>query len=239
MRYILSILTTIIIAITSSHAQSCSQSFIDRIKCATNKAALIATAEQAEEYLYSIGSSGYNEELFISVLNAMLQSPLLSDTEKIRPSMLLESASKNRVDSIAANIAYVTPDGKNHMLHDNEGKYTILFFNDPDCSDCADVKQQLAQSTIISHTHSNNLLRIVGIYTYSNEALWKAGNYPEIIVNGWDKECAVECGEEYVLRQIPTLYLLDQNNRVILKDSSLTEILDYLKPLNNSATENP
>ncbi len=233
MRYILSILTTIIIGASAAHAQSCSQSYIDRIKGATSKASLLATAEQAENYLYSIGSDGYNEELFVEVLKAVLQSPLLSETDKIRPYMLLESACKNMMNTIAADMAYVTPDGKSHMLHNNEGKYTILFFNDPDCSDCAEVKQQLTQSEIITTLHNRNQLRIVGLYTYSDEALWLAGNYPDIMINGWDKECEAECNELYVLRQIPTLYLLDSENRVILKDTSLNEIIASLKPLCN------
>ena len=51
----------------------------------------------ADKYLYDPNSPMRNEELYISVLDAMLKSPILDDTEKIRPKARRSLAQKNRI----------------------------------------------------------------------------------------------------------------------------------------------
>ena len=55
----------------------------------------------ADKYLYDPNSPMRNEELYISVLDAMLQSPVMDNTEKIRPKARRELAQKNRIGTKA------------------------------------------------------------------------------------------------------------------------------------------
>ena len=84
MRLLFTTYLALIIGIFNAEAQSCARSFVQRIRGAHSSAAVLATAEQAEKYLYTPGSEGYDEGLFIDVLEAVVESPLLSDVEKIR-----------------------------------------------------------------------------------------------------------------------------------------------------------
>lgn len=60
----------------------------------------------ADKYLYDPNSPMRNEELYISVLDAMLKSSVMDDTEKIRPKARRELAQKNRVGTKALDYLY-------------------------------------------------------------------------------------------------------------------------------------
>ncbi|KAA5118039.1 DUF5106 domain-containing protein, partial [Bacteroides fragilis] len=46
--------------------------------------------------------------------------------------------------------------------------------------------------------------------------------------NGYDKELVIKNKNLYDLRAIPTLYLLDKNKTVLLKDATLQKVEQYL-----------
>lgn len=59
-----------------------------------NKKMLDFFAELADKYLYDPNSPMRNEELYIPVLEALTASPMLNETEKIRPQARLELAQR-------------------------------------------------------------------------------------------------------------------------------------------------
>ena len=228
MRLLFTTYLAIIIGIFNANAQSCASSYIQRIRGSHNSAAILATAQQAEKYLYTPGSEGYDEGLFIQVLEAVMESPMLSEVDKIRPRSLLDMALKNRPGDKAADIVYVTPDDSIHSLSNRTATYAILFFNDPDCDDCAIVKKQIAQNELLCSLVADGSLEIIGIYPFGDEDMWRTNQLPSIITNGFDRDMAIETDETYCIRQIPTLYLL-KGMTVMLKDTTLPEILAKLQ----------
>ena len=70
----------------------------------------------ADKYLYDPNSPMRNEELYISVLDAMLKSPILDDTEKIRPKARRSLAQKNRIGTKALDFTYTLANGQQGTL---------------------------------------------------------------------------------------------------------------------------
>lgn len=228
MRILFTAYLALIIGIFGANAQSCAASYVQRIKSATSRYAALSTAEQAEQYLYTPGSEGYDEELFIEVLRALIESPLLTPEDKIRPTMQLEAAEKNRPGTEAADITYKTIDGSIHSLSQATSQYTLLLFYDPDCDECADIKRRIESEPIFAEMAASNALSIIAIYPYDNEQLWRQSAKPGLITYGFDSEQQVLLDETYLLPQIPTLYLL-RGMTIALKNTDLDAIIRSLQ----------
>lgn len=184
----------------------------------------------ADKYLYNPNSPSRNEEFYIPVLESMCDSPLLNDAEKIRPEARLKLAKKNRVGTKAVNFAYTLASGKKGTLYQISTEYTILFINNPGCHACAETMGQLRSAEIIEKLLEDRRLSILAIYPDEELDKWKqhAKDYPKDWINGYDKEQTINNKELYDLKAIPTLYLLDKNKVVLLKDATFSSILDYL-----------
>jgi hypothetical protein len=68
-------------------------------------------------------------------------------------------------------------------------------------------------------------IKIAVIYPDKDLTLWEKTQYPESWINGYNHETIHQL---YDLKAIPTLYLLDYNKRIILKDAPVEEIMEYL-----------
>ncbi len=178
-----------------------------------------------EKYLHDPNSPIRNEELYIPVLRYMIASDKVPELEKIRPRMLLEMALKNRPGDVATDFAYTLSNGRQGRLWEIKNRYTLLFFNNPDCHDCARVKEFIELSPYIG---DNPNVSILALYPDEDLTLWRAISYPK----GWINACdngVVKRDRLYDLKAIPCLYLLDSDKRVILKDATIERIEEYLR----------
>ncbi len=188
--------------------------------------------ELTEKYLYNPNSPLRNEELYIAVLQYVVESPKLDELAKLRSRYQLDLAQKNRVGTTAADFEITLRDGskKNllHLLHafrvDNF-QYAILLFNNPDCADCERVKLIIESNRALIESAG---AKILAIYTDENLDAWRAENYPKWWINGHDKEVRINREQLYDLKAIPTVYLLDKDGRVLLKDAPIERIIHYL-----------
>ena len=187
-------------------------------------------AELADKYLYDPNSPMRNEELYISVLDAMLTSPVLDKTEKIRPQARRELAQKNRIGTQAINFSYTLASGKEGSLYALNAPYTLLFINNPGCHACAETIEALKQASVLNQALSKKKLQILSIYPDTDLEEWNRhlADFPKEWINGYDKKQTIENKNLYDLKAIPTLYLLDKDKTVLLKDVTVAEIEEYL-----------
>ncbi len=183
---------------------------------------------QLEEWLYNPNSPMRNEELYIYVLRHTIEVAELEDIYKIRPRYQLEMVLKNRIGEVATDFRCKNIAGESSTLHQISTPSTILFFNTPDCNDCRRVKEYIASSLSLSRLVDAQKLTILGVYTEGDKELWLKTKYPSLVVNTNDSDCEIVKNKLYDLKALPTLYLLDINKKVILKDRSIEEIEEYL-----------
>lgn len=162
----------------------------------------------------------HNEDLYIAVLKHAASSSVLSSSEKARPQALLESALKNSAGTVAADIDYVTLDGTKGNLLNNDNKFTLVYFNDPDCDACAKVKENLDASSAVKQAVETGLLRLVAINPMSNEKQWKKAKMPQWIINGWNKSQSINEGGSYDLPTLPVFFVLGRDNTVLAKNEA-------------------
>lgn len=181
-----------------------------------------------ERYMYDPNSPVRNEELFIPVARFMVEDSPLSGVEKSRYRYQLDMLLKNRKGEVATDFSYTLKDGETRVMHGIKTPYTILFFNNPDCEDCMRVKQLIAKSKIINTLYDWSVITILAVYSEDDVPLWRETKYPDIMVNGYDKDMSIIEDELYDLKAMPTLYLLDAQKRVVLKDVSFEVLERYL-----------
>ncbi len=190
--------------------------------------AYVSITLRTTDQFYKHPNSPYRDELrFIEILKRVIDDPKIADDKKLSPRIVLEQLLKNSVGKRAANFGYETTDGAKGDLHSIEAEYTILFFNDPECQECANIKRMFTSDQRIAGRKD---IKVLAIYTDPNVELWRKGTHPrsEQWINAYDPSQMVNKEQLYHITALPTLYLLDQNKGVILKDVYPEEIIMYL-----------
>lgn len=187
----------------------------------------------AEKYLYDPNSPMRNEELYIPVLDAMLESSVLDDTEKILPKGRRELAEQNRLGRQAEDFTYTLVSGKSGTLYGVKADYTLLFINNPGCHACEEGIKELKQAPAINKEFEAGNLKILSVYPDEDKEEWERhlSDFPKEWINGYDKKLMIKEKNLYDLKAIPTLYLLDKNKKVLLKDAVVGQIEQYLQQL--------
>lgn len=198
-------------------------------KAMTGSPAMFAYfVDMYEKYLYDPNSPMMNEELFIPVLQYIVSSDKVGEFEKIRPAHQLEMALKNRKGSIATDFTYTLASGAKKKLSGITTEYTLLMFYNPDCESCRETKRQIVNSPVINA--NLHRMTILAIYPDKDVALWKKSlaDTPAGWTVGYDDGELIRGKEVYDLKAIPTLYLLDRNKKVLLKDAPVGMIEEFL-----------
>lgn len=184
----------------------------------------------SEKYLYDPNSPMRNEDYYIPVLEQMLASKRLTQVDKIRPADRLKQARKNRPGMKATDFSYITPNDKAGRMSGIKAEYTLLFFYDPDCSNCRKYEQIFSEMPAFLDMQKKGIIRVLAVYPDNDEEEWllKSSHMPKGWIVGWNKKGDIRDKTLYEIRATPTLYLLDRQKKVILKDVSMEQLIRYL-----------
>ena len=188
-----------------------------------------SVAEIAELYLFEPESPVVDEESFIIVADLLLADDFLNESDRMRIDDARSSAMLNRVGHPATDFEMVTRDGKRMKLSEvlNRHRINVVMFYDPDCHDCAELEQFLA----------DNELGDAGVVMVSpygeQDGLW--ARHAATMPDGWivARPVSDEFDDEglYDIRLTPTVYLIDSSTTVLAKHLHRENILMLIKRL--------
>ncbi len=182
------------------------------------------------ELFFNDSNSPYRSEaMYIPMLETFLATSQLEDVYKERYCFQLQMAKKNREGTLANDFSYVDRVGNKGNLYDIEGDYILLFFFNPDCNDCGRVSSLIQSSPYLKELQQQKLLTVMAVYPDKDLTSWNqnVGKYPDTWLTV--RYCFDEDRDKYYLSAIPTLYLLDKDKRVLLKDAPILYIERFLK----------
>lgn len=173
------------------------------IACFTRKAFSNAAAKERfenliEHYFEDQLSPVRNDRVYLMFLEEMKNSPCFDETEKERIAFKIKTTNKNLPGDIAINFKFKDENGKEHQLSDYKDQKVILYFYDPDCENCHEVSAWLKQQTIPADI---KVLKMI------------ADNHISYM---------------YSLKNMPTIFLLDKENKVILKNCTAQELIENI-----------
>lgn len=177
----------------------------------------------ADKYLYDPNSPLRNEELYITVLQSIIANPSLEDIYKIAPRERLRMALKNRAGTKATDFSYTASDGAQGRLYSLDAEYVLLFFYNLGCPACREVREGVTavlNEEPLASLMEEGRLKVLAVYPDADMSQWDAyaGDIPSEWINAYDPDQTINRGELYDLKAIPSLYLLDKDKIVLLKD---------------------
>lgn len=193
---------------------------LDKVK--HSKGALDEFAQLAKTIWNDANSPYRNDELYLPVLRTQISSGFYDEASVIRLNYQANLLSQNRLGHKANDIVFTTRDEKSGHLYDISSKFTLLYFNNPGCNMCAEITAGLKASGIMSFLVSSGVLNILSIYPDEllDEWLEYYNEQPSSWIRSYDKGCQILKNGTYNLAAIPSLYLLDANKTVLIKDAS-------------------
>ena len=183
--------------------------------------------QTADDYLYNPNSPFYNEALYTLYLEVLLDKLPKEDVRRSTLNFKLKLLTRNNPGDKAMNFTYYLPDGRRCTLAATpvKGDRLLLVFYDPECESCHAVLQKMSADVTLAKAVKEGLISVLAIYTEGNDEAWRKAlpDMPEGWMIGTDRE-AVKIAALYDLKAMPSLYLLDGQKRVILKDVSFEEL---------------
>lgn len=183
--------------------------------------------QAADDYLFNPNSPFYNERLYGWYLEALLEQLPEGDAQRSTCRFKLGLLMRNNVGDQATDFTYYLPDGHRCTLLGTtvRGEYLLLSFYDPECPTCHDVLMQMATDRALASAVACGTLTVLAIYTEGNEEVWQRtlGDLPDGWQAGNDRQ-QVKDRALYDLKAMPSLYLLDREKNVLLKDASYEAI---------------
>ena len=180
--------------------------------------------------LKDVNSTVRNEEYCIPLLQKIAASPVASEEEKAAAEADLPRFCLNRLGQPAADFEFTLQNGRPASLYGIDSEYTIIFFSNPGCPNCREVMDALKQLPGIDELIASKRLAVANIYPDEDLGEWikYAPIYPRNWLNGYDHLLRINGVPLYNIRAIPSVYLLDKDKKVIMKDAPTEYLVDTL-----------
>jgi hypothetical protein len=163
------------------------------------------------------------------MVNELLEQPKLSLAQSERLRYLREIALKNRVGRAATDFVFVQRNGKRMSLKEVKADYVLLYLNDPECSACKQIKEALENSEIICRWKNSGRMKVVSVCIEGKTTGWQNIPAPEGWVDGCDVDRRLLEDDLYDLRNLPAIYLLDANKKIMLKNATVQRLEQVLE----------
>lgn len=190
-------------------------------------------AELARKYFYDPNSPYLTEDVYGVLAERLAASDLTPSAEKPAYEYEARMCSLNRPGTPAADFRFKDVSGRSYSLYGVKAEYTLLFFSNPGCEACRDIIDALEGTSLIRDMVDRGSLAVANIYIDEDMQAWRdyLGHYPKSWYTGYDPTYTIRTDVLYNVRAIPSLYLLDAEKKVIMKDASLERVLGFFDNL--------
>lgn len=184
-----------------------------------------------DHYLGNPNSPLRDDRLFVAVIREALEAFPLGELDSVKWADRMCCIDRNQVGSVATDFAFVRRDGKRDgagtladfvSAHVQKGQYLLLLFYDPDCDNCKLTLEHMRSDEQLAEWIEHGQLKVLAVYAEADLAMWRA--HPEEVNATWydaySPDGEVQTHMRYYLPAAPSLYLLDHERRVVLKDAT-------------------
>ena len=187
-------------------------------------------ASLVDKYLFDPNSPLRDEDLYGAYAACLAAYEGYTDVQREKYARDARLCALNKVGTRAADFRFADRRGKMRTLYGVEAPYTLLFFSNPGCEACMSIINVLKEDPQISSMISSGRLKVLNIYIDEDLDAWRSYMpvYPEEWYNGFDPDFVIRNETLYNVRAIPSLYLLDSEKTVLLKDAPENRMFEYL-----------
>ncbi|MBO4757385.1 MAG: DUF5106 domain-containing protein [Bacteroidales bacterium] len=187
----------------------------------------------AGKYFYDPNSPLRDEELYLLFAEGLASSEYVPEEKRGAYAHDAGICRLNRPGTVASDFWFIDTRGRRRHLHEPSSGYTLLIFSNPGCHACGETVSAIVEAPDYRRLRATGMLSVVNVYPDEDLEAWKAhvGEFPKDWTNGFDEGCSIRANRNYSLRAIPSLYLLDKDKRVILKDATIEKLIQELQTI--------
>jgi len=196
----------------------------------TTRHAYQILTEIVEKYLYDPNSMMRDEDLYLPFVQKMANCEYTSEDRRLGYVYQAKSCALNQRGQKVTDFRICDKKGRITNLYSVKGQRILLFFSNPGCHACEEIITALNTTPQIIQAIECGYLKIVNVYIDEDLQAWAdyVKAYPDTWLSGYDIDLKVRDGGDYDVRAIPSIYLLDSEMRVILKDAPTEKAIFYI-----------
>lgn len=190
----------------------------------------ILMTQLVSRYLYDPNSPMRNEDYYLPFVSLMAESPLTPDDLRPAYRYEAESCAICQYGTVAPDFKARTAAGRTFRLYEVKADYTMLFFSNPGCDACKEIVDEITGVPEISRLTEEGAVAVVNVYIDEDLAAWREyePGFPRAWINCYDVGSVIRDGRLYDVRAIPSLYLLDKDKRILLKDAPTQKVINAI-----------
>lgn len=207
-----------------ANLETIQQSLVNTLQKADSNERMYRYFVEIFDYYLNDPLSGFREEQWIEpVWKKMLESKWCTLADSVQVDFFLKMAAKNRVGSLATDLDYITIQGEKGKLSELKSEFLLVYFYIPGCQQCIQTREWIESDTAYQEIHKAGILQVLAFYPEKD--MNKFHTYKSSIPSTWinardpNNRSQLEEEEKYQMRGAPTMYLLDKNKKIILKDA--------------------
>lgn len=181
-----------------------------------NPTLLIQFTKAAEESMYGPRADVWIDEVYMRFLDAIVKNKKVPEARKKRYERQLSVLSKSALGNKAPEFKFTTTDGK-EATYFPMTTVTMIIFGDPSQPDWRLARMKMETNMRLKQAVDKGKVNMLYIVNTDNPK-WKSevSNYP----SNWTIGIATDAGETYDFRTAPSLYVIDKEGKIILKNAT-------------------
>ncbi|MCI8998418.1 MAG: DUF5106 domain-containing protein [Muribaculaceae bacterium] len=191
---------------------------------------LLFLAQQAEGKLFSDTAEAWVDGLYLPFAEAVVKNKRIDKAHKARFAHHATILKNTMMGGPAAPLPYTTVNGEKRNLSADSAEILVVFFNDPDCSDCNLARIRLDADISTTELINEGKVKVVSISLIEPDEAWKqaVSGYP----SNWTIGANPDADLTYDLRSgTPNFYIIDRRHNVRFKHLTIDQVLDVMRQI--------
>ncbi len=187
--------------------------------------------DRLDHYVYHPNSPMRNDEHSLLLFEALLKFPAINDMYAVKYGHIVNMLHKNRVGATAANFEYSNDKGNKQELSGIDVPFLLLIFYDPSCHTCSAMLEQLKGASLMNTWIKEGKLGVLTVDVFGDAVQYEKHKsvLSPLWTNGIDLDQRILQEHKYNLLAYPTIYVLDRDKKVLLKDVSIAEAASFVQ----------
>lgn len=220
-------------------------SCLRKVSCKTSNASIHQTLEGASRnnqifslfidayrvYLFNPESFFCDYEKYLAVDEYVINNERITQSKKREFELERKVINSNRIGTTATDFVVTDKDNELIELYGVEAEYLLVFFHNPNCGICAETKEKLSKSEVVGRMIDAGKLKVFAVCPYDEYDLWKAMEYPDNWLSGYDKEQRINREYLYYFLESSSIYLMDKDKTILMKDARFDFLEAFLSEI--------
>lgn len=187
-------------------------------------------AKVAEGKIYADTAQEWVDQLYLPIAETVSANKRLDKAEKARFALQAELLRNSMVGSPIGSLPYTTREGGERNLLTDSAAVVVVFFNDPECSDCNMARIRLDADISTTQLIEEGRLKVVSVSLAEPDDIWQkaAETYPATWTVGANPDADLKIDLRF---GTPDFYVLDNKHRIRFKHLNVDQVLDIARQL--------